>query len=44
MIVADYKKGLLLFDPKECTIKDFLPRCVHALPLSLHLPNPSFLP
>lgn len=28
MIVADYKKGLLLFDRKECTIKDFLPRYV----------------
>ncbi|GAA6019811.1 hypothetical protein JCM10207_003705 [Rhodosporidiobolus poonsookiae] len=26
MLVADYKKGLLLFDPVECTIKPFLPR------------------
>ncbi|GAA5852282.1 hypothetical protein JCM8547_006724 [Rhodosporidiobolus lusitaniae] len=26
MLVADYRRGLLLFDPKENTIKPFLPR------------------
>lgn len=31
MIVADYKKGLLIFDPKEITIKPFLPRSVRFL-------------
>jgi hypothetical protein len=32
MIVADYKKGLLLFDPKENSIKPFMARHVPPFP------------
>lgn len=34
MIVTDYKKGLLLFDPKDNSIKPFLARSV--LPAGSH--------